>query len=423
MGVWILVDSLSSRNFNHNFTDKILIYGDNFICDFLKLYLVGLNFKNVIQLKPPVKKSKNLFSPKIKKSYFNNFFKDIICINHTIDSIFLDEVSMVVDCNNDFKQKELCVNLASKKNLPYILIQSNRHSFQVSLNSSLDKIYTGYSPGYFTSAFASAIALDEIRKNYYPLSDDVVRDGSLNYNLFNSDRNNLKLLKKFKPKTSEILLVGAGGIGSNLAINLALEGFVVNLYDYDNIEENNLNRQMFYYDNVGKNKAKTLENFCKKLKTKGKILAHSEKFSLNNLLNLKNYSVIVSCVDNWNSRKELNQLALLSNIPLLNLSVTTFSASSDFYVPNKSFCLECKYDINNKNISTSCSTLENNVITTNAAIAAFGTGEIISLINHLPQKYFDFKYYSQLELDKSFSYYNQNNSCNCGLSDCKCHRR
>lgn len=419
----VLIEENLSHNFDYEFKDKILIYGDNCISDFLKLYLSGLGFDKIIHVKPHLKKKNNLFKKSLDNLGFKKYLKNIKIVNHNIETIFLENISLIVDCNNDFDKKNNCLNLANKIGLPYISLASNRHSFEVSFNVLPENNYENFDAGYFTSSFASAIAIDEIRKLYYKLPDDQISPGCLSYNLFNNERIGFSKLEKFKPKKSEILLIGAGGIGSNMAMNLALEGYNVNIYDHDVVEESNLNRQIFYHDNIGKNKSQILGEFCKKSKLAGKIIPHSKKFSLKELFDLNNCSIIVSCVDNWKTRLELNDLALLSNTPFLNLSVTTFSASSEFYVPGKAFCIKCKHNLKSDNLKASCSTLENNVITTNAAIAAFGTGEIIALTNNLPQKYYDFKYFSQSELDQRFRFYNGNCLCNCALLDCKCHER
>ncbi len=56
-------------------------------------------------------------------------------------------------------------------------------------------------------------------------------------------------LKKYKT----VLVVGCGGIGNWVALDLALSGRVENLYlvDPDTVEESNLNRTMFEYTDIG----------------------------------------------------------------------------------------------------------------------------------------------------------------------------
>lgn len=55
-------------------------------------------------------------------------------------------------------------------------------------------------------------------------------------------------------------IAGAGGLGSNCAVNLVRCGFVnFVIVDFDVIEYSNLNRQFYFYNQVGKPKVETLQ--------------------------------------------------------------------------------------------------------------------------------------------------------------------
>jgi sulfur carrier protein ThiS adenylyltransferase len=68
------------------------------------------------------------------------------------------------------------------------------------------------------------------------------------------------------PKIKELLqpksvgIAGCGGLGSNVAVALARVGVgKLIIADFDKIEESNLNRQYFFYDQIGKLKADALK--------------------------------------------------------------------------------------------------------------------------------------------------------------------
>ena len=69
------------------------------------------------------------------------------------------------------------------------------------------------------------------------------------------------LLPDFNQQTLEqakIILIGAGGIGSELAEGLVRKGVgKLIIYDHDTIELSNLNRQHFFKQDIGKNKGVT----------------------------------------------------------------------------------------------------------------------------------------------------------------------
>ena len=80
--------------------------------------------------------------------------------------------------------------------------------------------------------------------------------------------NNLEkeLLKQFgvidfrKIQSVKIGIAGAGGLGSNCAFNLTRVGFKnFKIVDFDVIEYSNLNRQFFFYGQVGMKKIDALK--------------------------------------------------------------------------------------------------------------------------------------------------------------------
>jgi sulfur carrier protein ThiS adenylyltransferase len=55
-------------------------------------------------------------------------------------------------------------------------------------------------------------------------------------------------------------IAGAGGLGSNCAVNLVRSGFInFIIVDFDVIESSNLNRQFYFYNQIGKPKVETLQ--------------------------------------------------------------------------------------------------------------------------------------------------------------------
>ncbi len=64
----------------------------------------------------------------------------------------------------------------------------------------------------------------------------------------------------------KIGIAGIGGIGSNVAVHLVRSGFLsFKIVDFDKVEESNLNRQFYFYDQIGKLKTDALEENLKKI--------------------------------------------------------------------------------------------------------------------------------------------------------------
>ncbi len=58
----------------------------------------------------------------------------------------------------------------------------------------------------------------------------------------------------------KIGILGAGGIGSNVAVNLVRSGVSnLKIADFDRIDHSNLNRQFYFHDQIGRSKVEALK--------------------------------------------------------------------------------------------------------------------------------------------------------------------
>ncbi|MFH1210432.1 MAG: ThiF family adenylyltransferase, partial [archaeon] len=177
-------------------------------------------------------------------------------------------------------------------------------------------------------------------------------------------------------KTNKLkaLIVGAGGIGTYAALNLALMGIDMDIMDGDRIESHNLNRQILYYGCIGENKAKVLSERLKEF-SRAKITALPYYLKDESQIKRNEYQIILSCLDNWEWRFRLNSYAKRNKIKFINGAVSTFSAKAEF-----SQCLNCKYDKKTlveeqKKQKASCANLTSNVVMPNAFAGALMASE------------------------------------------------
>ena len=64
----------------------------------------------------------------------------------------------------------------------------------------------------------------------------------------------------------KIGILGAGGIGSNVALNLVRSGVSnLKIADFDRIEPSNLNRQFYFHDQIGRSKVEMLRENLKRI--------------------------------------------------------------------------------------------------------------------------------------------------------------
>jgi molybdopterin/thiamine biosynthesis adenylyltransferase len=98
----------------------------------------------------------------------------------------------------------------------------------------------------------------------------------------------------------KILIVGSGALGIFVGLGLAYSGFRnLTFIDPDTVEVTNLNRQVLFYDAIGKSKAETL---ARRLKSSFGINADAWIEYFKRHTDISSYDVIFDCVDNFETR-------------------------------------------------------------------------------------------------------------------------
>jgi len=117
-----------------------------------------------------------------------------------------------------------------------------------------------------------------------------------------------KLLK------SRVLVVGAGGLGSPVAIYLTDLGVGnIGIVDYDKVEVSNLARQIIYNSkDIKKKKSSTTIKKLKLINSDIKFKSFEKKLTSKNINNIaKNFDLIVDGSDNFRTRFLINDYCLI----------------------------------------------------------------------------------------------------------------
>lgn len=103
---------------------------------------------------------------------------------------------------------------------------------------------------------------------------------------------------------SRILIAGLGGIGSNLAVNLARLGIrKLHLIDYDTVDASNLNRQCYYVCDIGEYKTSALVGQLKQINPYADFTYENLKIDDTNVNKLlANCDIVCECFDNPTSK-------------------------------------------------------------------------------------------------------------------------
>ncbi|MDR2818673.1 MAG: HesA/MoeB/ThiF family protein [Endomicrobium sp.] len=149
-------------------------------------------------------------------------------------------------------------------------------------------------------------------------------------------------------KSSSVLIVGAGGLGSPLALYLAAAGVgTIGIIDFDTVDVSNLQRQIIYNDSdVGKSKVEIAKERIEKLNPEIKVNVYNEKLINVNALDIfRNYDVVADAADNFQTRYLINDACALSGIPDVWASVYKFEGQVSIFDAKKGACYRCFHPI------------------------------------------------------------------------------
>ena len=149
-----------------------------------------------------------------------------------------------------------------------------------------------------------------------------------------------KLLK------SSVLIVGAGGLGSPIAIYLTSLGIgKIGIIDKDNVEISNLHRQIIFTNSdIKKNKSVTAVKKLKKINPDVKFKSFNKKLTTKNINKIaKNFDVVVDGSDNFRTRFLINDYCLKNKKILVSGAISKFDGQiyTFNFSKNKSPCLRC----------------------------------------------------------------------------------
>ena len=149
-----------------------------------------------------------------------------------------------------------------------------------------------------------------------------------------------KLLK------SNVLIVGAGGLGSPISIYLAALGIgKIGIVDKDNVEISNLSRQIvFTTSDIKKNKSSAAINKLRKINPDIQLQSFNKNLTIQNINQVaKNFDLIVDGSDNFRTRFLINNYCLKNKKILVSGAISKFDGQvyTFNFSKKKSPCLRC----------------------------------------------------------------------------------
>jgi sulfur-carrier protein adenylyltransferase/sulfurtransferase len=151
---------------------------------------------------------------------------------------------------------------------------------------------------------------------------------------------------QLKLLNANVLLVGAGGLGSPAALYLAGAGIgTLGLVDDDVVDESNLQRQVIHTtDRVGVPKTESARITISELNPDVEVVEHRTRLDADNVLEIiEGYDVIVDGADNFPTRYLLNDASVRLRKPVVSASILAFDGQISTFVPYEGPCYRCLY--------------------------------------------------------------------------------
>ena len=144
---------------------------------------------------------------------------------------------------------------------------------------------------------------------------------------------------------AKVLIVGAGGLGSPIAVYLALAGVgTIGLVDFDVVDLSNLQRQILHQnDDIGRPKVISARETLNAYNPDVTVITHEAPITSDNALEIiPQYDIIVNGADNFATRYLVNDAAYLAGKPLVDGSILLFDGQATTFVPGKG-CYRCLF--------------------------------------------------------------------------------
>jgi molybdopterin/thiamine biosynthesis adenylyltransferase/rhodanese-related sulfurtransferase len=149
-----------------------------------------------------------------------------------------------------------------------------------------------------------------------------------------------------KLKAARVLLVGAGGLGSPVALYLAAAGVGhLGIVDFDVVDETNLQRQVLHGTrDVGRPKLQSAQGRIADLNPHVEVTPYEVRLTSANALEiLRGYDVVIDGTDNFATRYLTNDACVLLGIPNVYGSIFRFEGQVSVFATSHGPCYRCLF--------------------------------------------------------------------------------
>lgn len=145
---------------------------------------------------------------------------------------------------------------------------------------------------------------------------------------------------------ASVLCIGAGGLGSPLALYLAAAGVGhIGVLDFDVVDFSNLQRQIIHSEEtIGELKVESAKKSLLKLNSDIKVTTYNEMLTSENAMEIiKDYDIVVDGTDNFATRYLVNDSCVLLGKPNVYGSIFRFEGQVSVFDAERGPCYRCLY--------------------------------------------------------------------------------
>ena len=149
-----------------------------------------------------------------------------------------------------------------------------------------------------------------------------------------------------KLKAARVLCIGAGGLGSPLALYLGAAGVgTLGIVDFDVVDYTNLQRQIIHSTaDVGRKKLDSAAESLKAINPYLNIKKFDTRLSSENALEIfKDFDIIADGTDNFPTRYLVNDACVLTGKPNVYGSIFRFEGQASIFATEEGPCYRCLY--------------------------------------------------------------------------------
>src|SRR3954471_12869178 len=147
---------------------------------------------------------------------------------------------------------------------------------------------------------------------------------------------------------AKVLCLGAGGLGSPIALYLAAAGVgTLGIVDDDVVDLSNLQRQVIHStDKIGVPKVDSAEQAVKALNPDVDVVKYQTRLDASNIMEIiAGYDVVVDGVDNFPTRYLLNDASVRLGIPVVSAAILGFEGQLSVFKPFDGPCYRCLFPV------------------------------------------------------------------------------